>query len=335
MKQVGRELGVGYVLEGSVRKAGGQVRITAQLIDATNGAHLWADHFDGSLEDVFDLQDKVARSVAGVIEPALQAAETRRSADRPTSDLGAYDLYLRAYAMVFSSARHYPEALRLTEQAIARDPRYGPALARAAVCCMRLLLDGRSEDPEADRRKGIDFAKRALEVAGDDPGVLADAATALGYFGEDIGAMMALVDRALALNPSFARGWQVSGNLRLRAGQPDLALEHVEAALRLSPRAPVGVSLLTMGGAHFFSRRFDEAVPTLLLAIQDDPSFPEPHRYLAACYAHMGRLEDAREIIERLRAITRVVIPDARYLRKREHRELYLSGLRLAAGEAG
>ena len=335
VKQVGRELGVRYVLEGSVRKAGGRVRITAQLIDATNGAHLWADRFDGSLKDVFDLQDKVASSVAGVIEPALQAAETRRSADRPTSDLGAYDLYLRAYAMVFSSARHYPEALRLTEQAIARDPRYGPALARAAVCCMRLLLDGRSEDPEADRRKGIDFAKRALEVAGDDPGVLADAATALGYFGEDIGAMMALVDRALALNPSFARGWQVSGNLRLRAGQPDLALEHVEAALRLSPRAPVGVSLLTMGGAHFFSRRFDEAVPTLLLAIQDDPSFPEPHRYLAACYAHMGRLEDAREIIERLRAITRVVIPDARYLRKREHRELYLSGLRLAAGEAG
>jgi len=132
LKQVGRELGVRYVLEGSVRKAGGRVRITAQLIDATSGTHLWADRFDGSLEDVFDLQDKVARSVAGVIEPALQAAETRRSADRPTSDLGAYDLYLRAYAMVFSSARHYPEALRLTEQAIARDPRYGPALARAA-----------------------------------------------------------------------------------------------------------------------------------------------------------------------------------------------------------
>ena len=146
--------------------------------------------------------------------------------------------------------------------------------------------------------------------------------------------MMALVDRALALNPSFARGWQVSGNLRLRAGQPDLALEHVEAALRLSPRARVGVSLLTMGGAHLFSRRFDEAVPKLLLAIQENPNFPEPYRYLAACYAHMGRLKDAREIIERLRAITPLVIPDASYLRNPEHRELLLSGLRLAAGEA-
>ena len=140
VKQVGRELGVRYVLEGSVRKAGERVRITAQLIDALSGAHLWADRFDGSLEDVFDLQDKVASSVAGVIEPTLQAAETARSAGRPTDDLTAYDLYLRAYAMVWSSARHIPEALRLTEQAIARDPRYGPALAWAAFCCYRLLL---------------------------------------------------------------------------------------------------------------------------------------------------------------------------------------------------
>jgi adenylate cyclase len=119
----------------------------------------------------------------------------------------------------------------------------------------------------------------------------------------------------------------------LRAGQLDLALEHVEAALRLSPRARVGVSLFTMGGAHLFSRHFDEAVPKLLLAIQENPNFPEPYRYLAACYAHMGRLKDAREIIERLRAITPVVIADASYLRNPEHRELLLSGLRLAAGE--
>ena len=218
VKQVGRELGVRYVLEGSVRKAGSRVRITAQLIDAISGAHLWADRFDGSLEDVFDLQDKVASSVAGVIEPALQAAETARSAGRPTNDLTAYDLYLRAYAMVWSSARQIPEALRLMEQAIARDPRYGPALAWAAFCCFRLLVDDRSEDREADRLKGADFARRALEVAGDDPGVLANAALALAYFGEDIGAMMALVDRALALNPNFARGWHISGTLRIVGG---------------------------------------------------------------------------------------------------------------------
>jgi adenylate cyclase len=334
VKQVGRELGVRYVLEGSVRKAGGRVRITGQLIDTATGTHLWADRFDGSLEDVFELQDKVASSVAGVIEPALQAAETARSAGRPTDDLTAYDLYLRAYAMVWSSVRQIPEALRLMDQAIERDPNYGPALAWAAVCRYRLLLEGRSEAPEADRLKGADFARRALEVAGDDPGVLANAAEALAYFNEDIGAMMSLVDRALALNPNYARGWHISGILRNLAGQPDIAIEHLEAALRLSPRARVGTSLVAIGYAHFFSRRFDEAVPKLLLAIQEDPSYPGPYRVLAACYAHMGRLDEARDVVARLRTITPVVVPGARQLRNAEHRELFLSGLRLAAGEA-
>ena len=333
VKQVGRELGVRYVLEGSVRKAGQRVRITGQLIDAVTGTHLWADRFDGSLEDVFELQDKVATSVAGIIEPTLQAAETTRSANRPTTDLTAYDLYLRAYSMVWSSARQSPEALRLMEQAIERDPRYGPALAWAAYCCYRLLVDDRSETPEWDRLKGIDFARRALEVAGDDPAVLANAAQALAYFGEDIGTMMALVDRALALNSNFARGWLVSGTLRLWAGQSDIAIEHAEASLRLSPRVRTGTLFLVIGAAHFASRRFGEAVPKLLLAIQDDPGFPLAYRCLAACYAHMGRLDDAREIVARLRAVTPVVVPDVGFLRNPEHRELFLSGLSLAAGE--
>jgi len=334
VKQVGRELGVRYVLEGSVRKAGQRVRIAAHLIDAVAGTHLWADRFDGSLEDVFELQDKVASSVSGVIEPALQAAETARSVGRQTTDLAAYDLYLRAEAMVLSSAKQTPTALRLMEQAIARDPRYGPALAWASVCCFRLVQDGRNEDdPAADRRKGVDFARRALEVASDDPGILVNAALPLAYFGEDIGAMMALVDRALTLNPNFARGWFISGILRMWAGQPDIAIEHVEASLQLSPRARMGTSLALIGAAHFYSRRFDEALAKLLLAIQDDSGFPHTNRVLAACYAHMGRLDEARKIVERLRAITSVVIPDASYVRNPEHRELFLSGLRLAAGE--
>jgi adenylate cyclase len=333
VKRVGRELGVRYVLEGSVRKAGGRVRITAQLIDSANGTHLWADRFDGSIEDVFDLQDKVASSVAGAIEPTLQAAETTRSSGRPTDDLTAYDLYLRAYAMFWSSARLTPAALTLTEQAIARDPRYGPALAWASYCYVALLHGNQSENRETDRQKGIDFARRALQVAGDDCGVLANAAFALAYFGEDIDAMMTSADRALALNPSFARGWYISGIIKLWAGQPDIAIDHVEASMRLSPRASIGPALGVIGGAHFFARRFHEAVPKLLLAIQEDSSYVQPYRYLAACYAHMGRLDDARTIVGRLRAITPAVIPDADYLRNADHRELYLSGLRLAAGE--
>jgi adenylate cyclase len=334
VKRVGRELGVRYVLEGSVRKSGQRVRITAQLIDAISGAHLWADRFDGSLEDIFDLQDKVASSVAGIIEPALQVAETARLANRPTNDLTAYDLYLRAYALVWSSSREIPAAFRLMEQAIVRDPHYGPALAWAAFCCFRLVREGGSEDPEEDRRKGVNFARRALEVSGDDPGILANAANALAYFGEDIGAMMTLVDRALALNPNFARGWHVSGNLRLWAGQTDVAIEHAKTALCLSPRARVGHAVMTLGAAYFCARRFEEAVPQLLLAIQDDPGLSQAYRLLVACYAHMGRLDDAREAFGRLRAITQVVVPSVNPYRKLEHRELFLSGLRLAAGEA-
>jgi TolB-like protein/class 3 adenylate cyclase/tetratricopeptide (TPR) repeat protein len=334
VKQVGRELGVRYVLEGSVRKAGNRMRITGQLIDALSGTHLWADRFDGPLDDIFDLQDKVATSVAGVIEPTLQAAETARSAGRPTADLTAYDLYLRAYAMVWSSARHMPDALRLTEQAIARDPRYGPALGWAAFCCYRLLLYNQSEDRAADRLKGTDFARRALEVAGDDPSILANSAQALAYFGEDIGAMITLADRALALNPSFARGWHISGVLRHWAGQPDTAIEYLETALRLSPRARVGPTQFLIGCAHFASRRFNLAAPKLLLAIQEDSSHPEAYRTLAACYAHMGRLDEARAIVARLSAITSQIVPSAVQLRDPEYRELYLSGLRLAMGEA-
>jgi adenylate cyclase len=333
VKQVGRELGVRYLLEGSVRKAAGRVRITAQLIEAVTGAHLRADRFDGSLEDVFELQDKIAVNVAGVIEPALQAAETARSAYRPTSDLTAYDLYLRAYEMYYSSGKQIPEAIRLIEQAIERDPRYGPALGLAALCCLRLVSDGGSEDPEADNRQGTDYARRALQVAGDDPGILANAAVVLAGLGEDIGTMMVLIDRALALNPSFARGWFYSSRIRLMAGQPDLAIEHAETSLRLSPRARVGFPFAVIGQAHFVSRRYDEAVPNLLLAIQDDPTFPPPYRNLAACYAQMGRLDEARDVVRRLRAITPAVISPNTQLRNPEHRDLLLSGLLLAMGE--
>jgi TolB-like protein/class 3 adenylate cyclase len=333
VKRIGRELGVRYVLEGSVRKAGQRLRIAAQLIDAASGAHLWADRFDGALEDVFDLQDKVTSSVVGVIEPALQAAETARSASRPTTDLTAYDLYLRAYDILWSAARNVPEALQLMEQAIARDPRYGPALAWAAFCCYRLLLDDRSKDPRGDREKGIEFARRALEVARDDPAILTNAAIVLASLGEDLGAMMALVDRALTINPNYARGWHISGTLKLYAGQLDTAIEHLQASLRLSPRAPIGASLLILGSAYLATRQFDEAAHNLRLALEEDPSFTMTYRVLASCYAHMGRLDEAREMVTRLRTLTSVIIPDARFIRDPEQRELWLSGLRIAAGE--
>jgi TolB-like protein len=327
VKQVGRELGVRYVLEGSVRKAGTRVRITGQLIDALTGTHLWADRFDGSLEDVFELQDRVAVSVAGVIEPALQAAEMRRSAGRSTTDLTAYDFYLRALAVFFPVTKvRIFAALGLLEQAIAIDRHYGPALSWAAYCHMRLVTEGWAEEPEITRRETCDLARQALEVGENDPGILATSALALAYFGENIGAMIGLVERALALNPSFARGWYASGAIRAWAGQPDLAIQHLETSLRLSPRERVGVPLGVMGTAYFFKRQFDEAASKLLQSIQDDPGYP-------SCYAHMGRLDEAHAIVARLRAITPQVVPSVLPWCNPEDLELYLSGLRLAAGE--
>jgi adenylate cyclase len=334
VKQVGRELGVRYVLEGSVRKAGQRVRITGQLIDAKTGTHLWADRFDGSLEDVFELQDQVAIDVAGVIEPALQAAETARSANRATTDLTAYDLYLRALAALYPITRERVfETLGLLEQAIAIDQHYGPALSWAAICQMRLVNDGWAEIPETSRSKAIDLARQALQVAQNDPGTLANAAQVLAYFGEDIDAMIALVDRALALNPSFARGWFRSGVLRNWAGQPDLAIKHIETSLRLSPLERMGQPLVTLGHAYLFKRQFGEAAAKLVLSIQDHPGYPNSYRALAACYAHMGRLDEARAIVSRLRAITSKVVPSDLPWRNPEHCELFLSGIRLAMAE--
>jgi pentatricopeptide repeat protein len=336
VKRVGRELGVRYVLEGAVRKAGGRVRVSAQLIDATTGAHLWADRFDGRLEDIFELQDQVALSVAGVIEPTLEAAETRRLADHPTNDLTALDLYLRALPDLDAFTKEsYLRALDLLEQAIGRDPDYGPALALAADCHAGLEVNGWTADPEAARHKSIDFARRALRSAPDDPNVLAIAAPPLAYFGEDIDVSLRLIDRSLTLNPSSARAWFWSALLRVFAGYPEVAIEHFQKFSRLSPRNRRAIHLNVIGEAYFFSRRFDDAAANLLASLDLAPPFPVTYRVLASCYAHMGRLDDAREIVRRLRAITPVVMEPATRYRNPELRELFLSGLRLAAGETG
>ena len=335
VKQIGRDLGVRYVLEGSVRKGGNRVRITGQLIDTVTSAHLWADRFDGSLEDIFELQDKVATAAAGIIEPTLQAAEIRRSADRPTNDLTAYDLYLRALSHHYTWERgHLLSALDLLKRAIERDPHYGPALALAALIHFHLHLNGWTEDPELDHREGINLARQALRFASEDPGVLGRAAYVLAYFGQDIDAAIELIDRALALNPSFARGWVISGTLRLWAGQPELAIGHFETSLRLSPHAERSGAFMSIGMGHFFARRFEEATVMFLRSLQEHAGWAPTYRFLAASYAHLGKPDEAQETVRRLRSITPVIVPRAAHWRKAEHRELFLSGLRSAAGEA-
>jgi len=335
VKQIGRELGVRYVLEGSVRKAGGRVRITAQLIEAETGTHLWADRFDGSLEDVLDLQDQVAIRVAGVIEPALRAAEFQRAVDRPRNDPTAYDLYLRALRATGSwEKKDYMEALDWLSRATEQDGTYGPALALSALYHTALSGSGWTDDLEVTRENAISLARRAVRNAGDDAETLGRAAYALAYLGEDIGAATALVDRSLHINPNFADGWRWSGWLRLWAGLPDVAIDHFEKSLRLNPRAPLGGTLMANGVAHFFARRLDQARTLLLLSLQQHPGWVPTNRFLAACYGHLGQLDEAKIVIKRLRALTPVVLPNADHWRDPEQREFYLSGLRLAMSEA-
>ena len=336
VKQVGRELGVRYVLEGSVRKGGGRVRITAQLIEAETNIHLWADRFDGSLEDVFDLQDKVAVNVAGVIEPTLVAAEITRATARPTKDLQAYDLYLKALPRLFQFSKEgLFEAAELFAQAITRDPQYGPALAFASVCHMRIAIDEWDEHSEP---QAIELARRAIEVAHDDPVVLSNASFTLAILGDDITAMIDLADRAVSLNPSYARGWYLSGLLRLEAGQPDQAIELIEKALRLSPREGMGTPMMlsVIGRAQFYKKQFDLASQNFMLCLRQSPGSPWRYRFLAASYAHQGRLQEANDVIRQLIALGVPVIP-TKWLGNPNNpgNELLLSGLRLASGEGG
>jgi adenylate cyclase len=331
VKRVGRELGVRYVLEGSVRKGGGRVRITAQLIEAESGVHLWADRFDGSLEDVFSLQDQVATSVAGIIEPTLQASEIRRATRRPTSDLTAYDLWLRAQPLIWSLEKEETlQALALLEDAIARDPQYGPALAWAAICRWHLAMIV-SEDIESHRRICVEYARRALALGEDDPATLANAAYALGSQREHLDTMLEIVDRALALQPSFARGWFISGNMKIWVCDYDTAIERLEISLRLSPRARVGPQPFALGIAYLCKRQFERAAQFLQTAIQEQPGSPLVARNLGACYAHMGRLDEACEMFERVRAMGAPIIHEQD--RSLEHENLIEAGLRLTMGQ--
>ena len=223
---------------------------------------------------------------------------------------------------------------QLLKQAIERDPYFGPALSLAAWCHVQRDTYGWADDRDKNRRDGLDLAQRALRVAEDDPSVIAPAAFVIGRFGEDIDGAIALIDRSLALNPSFAGGWHVSGWLRLFAGQPDLAIKHFSTSMRLSPRGQRMETLTGIGVGHLLSRHFDDAVSVLRVSLEEFPHFAQTYRFLACAYAHLGRLNDAREIVGRLRAITPLVVPPVTPFRNHEHSELYLFGLRLAAGES-
>jgi len=336
IKQVGRELGVRYVLEGSVRRAGQRLRITGQLIDASTGAHLWAEKFDGPMEEVFELQDEVASHVAGVIDPLLLDTEIRRALEQPTSNLTAYHFYLRSLPLIRAwSPEANLQAIALLERAVECDPRYGMALASLALCHAHNLLNGWVKDAAAERELTINWARRALEVAPNDPSTVTSAAGALMNTGESIETLKRLVDGALALNPSHAFGWLWSGWMRTLSGESDVAITHFETSLRLDPRATRKAFHLTgIGMCHFFETRFDEACRILEISFNELPSYSITAWFLTATYTKMGRLDEAREFAKRQGiAPGGAWLAIGRMLGNAAHRDMALSALKLAIGE--
>ena len=304
-----RTLGVRYLLEGSVRKAGGRVRIAVKLVDGTDGAQIWADRFEGTLEDVFDLQDKVALSVAGVIEPAVRAADMRRTAGRPTEDLGSYDLYLRANFLHRTLARvDLLEAVDLLDRAIALDPDHGPALALGAYCRIVLVTSSWSDDPAGELSVARALVARALAVGDDDPEVLAPGVIAAGLDG-DRETALSLAERAVELNPGSSGAWLARGFATSTFGDPGLGVEQLEMALRLDPLSPFRANILGMQGfARLVQGRYGDAVALLRQSTQLRPEILMAHVFLAASHGYLGDLAAGREAIARFQSLTTITI---------------------------
>jgi TolB-like protein len=306
VKQVGRELGVRYVLEGSVRKAANRVRITGQLVDTATGAHLWAERFDGGLGDIFDLQDQVTESVVGAIAPAVENAEIERAKRKPTESLDAYALYLRGLATLyqFAGRQANDEALRLFNSAIELDPDFAAAYGRAASCYAFAKGNGWFSEAANEIAEVARLAQRAVELGKDDAIVLAASGWALAVVVRDLEVGAALVDRALVLNSNLAEAWSWGGWVNLWLGEPKLAIERFARAMRLSPLDPRVTGM--RGGtafAHFFLGRYDEAVSWAAMALQDRPDYQPGLRIAAASNAMAGRPEQAHKAMARLRQL--------------------------------
>jgi TolB-like protein/Flp pilus assembly protein TadD len=301
IKQVGRELGVRYVLEGSVRKAGNRVRITGQLIDAATGAHLWADRFDSQLEDIFDLQDRVTSSVIGAISPQLERAEIARAQRKPTESLQAYDYYLRALASLYQFTREENiEALKLTKIAHGLDPEFALSYALGATCYTQRKGFGWGTDTAQEIAEARRLARRAIELDKDDPTVLAGAGQALAFVVGEVEEGAALVSRAINLDPNLAiaRNWR--GWIHVYLGEVDAAIAQFQVALRLSPLDPrINMAQTGLAYAHFFAGRNEDASTWAATAVRQQQNYLTAQFILAACHAMSGRIEEAREVCAR------------------------------------
>jgi adenylate cyclase len=302
IKEVGRRLGVRYVLEGSVRKAAGKVRITGQLIDAVTGVHIWADRFERDLTDVFALQDDVTIAVVSAIQPKLLQTETAIAARRRPEDLTAYDCYLRAMQQYYPATREgNAEAIRLARRALELDPQFGSVAALAGVCHVQNVLWGYAIDPRFDRKEAIRLSRLALSIDDDDPDILAWACLVSAFMIADCESEIEMVDRAIVLNPNSFNGWHCRGWVYRNAGRPEEAIRSFERAIRMNPVDPrLQFTFAGMAMAFIELGRFDEALVAGKKAQRHNPSYSSTYRCLASAFAHLGRDTEAREAAARV-----------------------------------
>jgi len=294
VKQVGRELGVRYVLEGSLRKAGNRVRLTAQLIEAVSGRHVWAERYDRALDDIFAVQDEITLSVVGYIEPSLRQAEIERAKRKRPENLDAYDLYLRAlpYAMVFMPG-DADKALPLLRQSLDLQPDFAAAHAAAAWCHEQRYLRG-GLDP-ADKTAALDHARAAIEAGADEAGTLATAGFVIGLVDHDYDTAMNAIDRGLALTPSSSLALSLGSVILGHAGRTAEAVEYAERALRWCPLdRTVHLPYVGLSIAHCAAGNWEAAIPVCGKAEQANPRFSLPYFLRAAALSRLGRTDEAK-----------------------------------------
>jgi TolB-like protein/Tfp pilus assembly protein PilF len=336
VRQVGRELGVRYVLEGGVRKAANRVRITAQLIDASTGAHLWADRFEGALDDIFDLQDQVTASVVGAISPKLEQAEIERSKLKPTESLDAYDCYLRGIADLHRRTREANNAaLQLFNNAIEFDPDFSSAYGMAAWCYVQRKVSRWMTDRVRETSEAARLARRAVALGKEDAVALSTGGYALAYVVGNLDDGAAIINQALALNPNLASAWTVRGWVSILLGEHEVALEHFAQSMRLSPLDPLMYAAQHgIAFAHFFVGHYDKASSWAEKALREDPDYYPAIRVCAASSALAGRLDHAQKAAARLREIDPTFrvsdLRDYTLLRRPEDVARYTEGLRKA-----
>jgi TolB-like protein len=304
-RQVGRELGVRYVLAGSLRKAANRVRITGQLMDAIAGTTLWSERFEGNIDNIFDLQDQMTANVVGAIAPQLQRVEIERAKRKPTESLSAYDYYLRGIANLHLGTREATdEALRQFYKAIELDPEYAAAYGLAAWCYLWRKINGWISDRTRELDEGSRLARRAVALGKDDAVALARAGSALTHMAGDLDGGLALLDQARILNPNLTAAWFLGGFARVWRGDPDGAIADITQAMRLSPLDPEMYRMqVGMAAAHLFAKRFNEASSWAAKAFRHTPNFLFAAAFIAASHALAGQTDEARRAMQHLRQL--------------------------------